>query len=242
VKEEWIAELIVCEFICRYGCPKYIVSDRGSNFLSALCMKVYELMKIKKVNTTAYRPQANGIVERFNGVLVDMLAKFGGESDWDTYISYVLYAYRSSYNSTIKTSPYELVFGRKMCLPIDAMINKGDAFLTSRSDYADEIAYRLNEAHTRVKGLLNEKAQRRMEQNANVKNMKQFHVGEMVLLRAVPKQGVNKKLNNKRWLGPYRIIERINLVNYKLDIPGTGPKPHHIVHVDRLKKWYNPIH
>jgi len=239
VKEEWIAELIVCEFICRYGCPKYIVSDRGSNFLSALCMKVYELMKIKKVNTTAYRPMANGIVERFNGVLVNMLSKFAGESDWDTYISYVLYAYRSSYNSTIRTSPYQLVFGKPMSLPIDAMINKGDAFLTDRSDYADEIAYRLNEAHTRVKDLLKDKERRRMDQIANVKKVKEFNVGEMVLLRAVPKQGVNKKLNNKRWLGPYRILERINLVNYKLDIPGPGPKPHDIVHVDRLKKWFN---
>ena len=128
-----------------------------------------------------------------------------------------------------------------MTLPIDAMINKGDAFCTDRSDYADEIAYRINEASKRVKDLLNEKAQEREEKNVNIKNMKQFNVGDMVLLRSVPKQGVNKKLNRKRWLGPYKVLERISVVNYKLDIPGPGPKPHDIVHVDRLKKWYTPM-
>ena len=75
-KEETIAQLLVEEIVCRFGAPKYLLSDRGANFLSALCLKVYELLRISKVTTTSYHPQANGIVERFNGVLVEMLSMF----------------------------------------------------------------------------------------------------------------------------------------------------------------------
>jgi hypothetical protein len=240
VKEEWIAEILVCEVICRYGAPKYLVSDRGANFLSALCYKIYELLHIKKVNTTAYHPQANGIVERFNGVLVDMLAKFANEDDWDTYIPYVLAAYRSSYNSTTNETPYRLVFGRNMILPLDAMMNKGDAFLTNRSDYADEIAFKIQESNRRVKETLAQIAATRDANNLNMNNPKEFNVGEEVLLKAEVRAGTNRKLNKNNWKGPYKILERLSLVNYKLDIPGPGPKPHAIVHVDRLKKYYNP--
>jgi hypothetical protein len=240
IKEEFIAELLVCEIICRYGAPTVLLSDRGSNFLSALSMKVYELLTIKKVNTTAYHPAGNGITERFNGVLVDMLAKFGNEQDWDTFVPYVLSAYRSCYNSTIQESPYYLTFGKQMTLPIDAMLNRGEAYSTSRSDYGDEIAYRLNEAHKRVKELLQNISTNREERNLNLTNPKEFNVGDLVLLRSEVKVGRNRKLNKINWIGPYKVIKRISMVNYKIDIPGPGPKPHPIVHVNRLKKYFNP--
>jgi transposase InsO family protein len=240
-KEETIAELLVCEIVCRFGAPKYLVSDRGSNFLSALCTKVYELMKIKKVTTTSYHPQSNGIVERFNGVLVQMLAMYSKENDWDSYIPYLLSAYRSCYNSTIQETPFMMTFGRQMILPIDAMLNTGEAYSTDRSDYADEIAYRLNDAHKRAKQLLNDISLKRNKKNIELINQKEFNVGDMVMLRCALKKGVNRKLNKFNWLGPYRVVERLSLVNYRLDIPtpSSGNKPHDIVHVDRLKQWFD---
>ena len=240
-KEETIAELLVCEICCRFGCPSILLSDRGANFLSALCTKVYELMKIKKVSTTSYHPACNGITERFNGVLVEMLSMYAAERDWDTYIPYVLSAYRSSYNSSIQETPYMMVFGRQMVLPTDAMLNIGEAYSTDRSDYADEIAHRLHDAHERAKALLNKVAQGRRDKNAALTNPKEFNVGDMVMLRCALKKGVNRKLNKFNWLGPYRVVERLSLVNYRLDIPtpARGNKPHEVVHVERLKKWYD---
>lgn len=241
-KEETIAQLLVEEVVCRFGAPKYLLSDRGANFLSALCSKVYELLQINKVTTTSYHPQANGIVERFNGVLVEMLSMFSSDSDWDAYIPYVLSAYRSSYNSTIEETPYYMVFGRQMKLPTDTMLNIGEAYFTDHSDYADEMAYRLHEAHTRVKSRLQQVVDDREQKNAEMHNAKEFNVGDMVWLRAVTAVGTNNKLNENQWKGPYPVVERTSLVNYKLDIPlSTSGKPvHNVVHVDRLKQFYNP--
>ena len=59
---------------------------------------IYELTGIHKLNTTAYYPQTDGLVERFHRTLTSMLAKTieqGGE-DWDVKLPYVLFAYRAS--------------------------------------------------------------------------------------------------------------------------------------------------
>ena len=241
-KEETIAQLLVEELICRYGAPKYLVSDRGSNFLSCLSMKVYELLKINKITTTSYHPQSNGITERFNGVLIEMLSMFSNESDWDAYIPYVLSAYRSSYNNTTQETPYYLTFGRQMTLPIDTMLNVGEAYYTDQSDYADEMAYRLNESNKRVKVLLKKIISEREEKNNEIQNIKQFSVGDKVWLRSVTPVNVNTKLNENHFKGPFTILERTSEVNYKLDVPlsSHGKTIHNIVHVDRLKQYYNP--
>ena len=70
-----IAKLLVEEIIPRHGVPKELLSDRGAAFLSKLMAEVYELTGIHKLNTTAYHPQTDGLVERFHRTLTDMLAK-----------------------------------------------------------------------------------------------------------------------------------------------------------------------
>jgi len=81
---ETIAQALV-EVITHHGVPAKLLSDRGANFLLEILQEVYELLGIKKVNTSAYHPQSDGLVERFNRTLTDMLAKTVGQSgrDWD---------------------------------------------------------------------------------------------------------------------------------------------------------------
>ena len=78
--------------------------------LSKLLHKVYDLMGIKKVNTTVYHPQTDGLVERFNRTLTSMLAKTvkKDDSDWDKHLPYVLYPYRTSLQESTKESPFFL--------------------------------------------------------------------------------------------------------------------------------------
>ena len=70
-----IAKLLVEEIISRHGVPRQLLSDRGPAFLSKLLLAVCDCMGIRKVNTSAYHPQSDGLVERFNRTLTDMLAK-----------------------------------------------------------------------------------------------------------------------------------------------------------------------
>ena len=93
-----IAKLIVEEVASCRGVPSEILSDCGRSFLSGLMAEVDKLLVLKKVNTTAYHPQTDGLAERYNRMLKAMLAKAmrEGGKDWDKKIPYVLFAYCAS--------------------------------------------------------------------------------------------------------------------------------------------------
>ena len=80
-----IGQLLVTEVISRHGVPRQLLSDRGLALLSSLIRDVCKLVGIHKVNTTAYHPQGDGLVKRFNRTLTEMLSKTVEQSgkDWD---------------------------------------------------------------------------------------------------------------------------------------------------------------
>ena len=79
-------------------------------------------MKHHKI--TAYHPQANGLVERFNGTLKKTLVKICEETnEWDQFIAPALFAYRSSKVDTIGLTPSMMEFGREMKLPSEITPN-----------------------------------------------------------------------------------------------------------------------
>ena len=68
-----IARLLTDEIIPRHGAPRTLLSDRGKNFLSNLVREVCHLYSIKKLNTSAYNPACDGLVERLNSTLSQSL-------------------------------------------------------------------------------------------------------------------------------------------------------------------------
>ena len=91
-RAETVARLLIEEVICRHGAPECLLSDRGTNFLSDLMAKVCHLMKVKKVNTSGYHLQTDGLVERFHQTLIQMLSLYVEKHgrDWDHYLPYFL--------------------------------------------------------------------------------------------------------------------------------------------------------
>ena len=93
-----LPNLLVEHTIVRHGVPLQLLSDHGLAFMSHLLKEVYELMGMRKLNTTAYHPQTDGLVEQFNWTLTDMLVKTVEASgwDWDSCLPYILFTYRTS--------------------------------------------------------------------------------------------------------------------------------------------------
>ncbi len=71
-----IADTVVQEWILKHGTPVTLHSDRGKEFTTALHQEVYDLLRIAKMYSTAYRPEANGMVECCNHMLLAMLQEW----------------------------------------------------------------------------------------------------------------------------------------------------------------------
>ena len=69
-----IARVVVNEIICRFGIPDTIHTDQGRNFESGLIRDICQLIDVKKTHTTPYHPESDGLVERLNRTLIDMLS------------------------------------------------------------------------------------------------------------------------------------------------------------------------
>ena len=97
-KTERIARLLCEEIVPLFGVPEALLTDRVTNLLSHLMQDVCAMLGTEKLNTTAYHPQCDGMVELFNRTLKSMLrkrvAQFG--TQWDRHMAAALWAYRNT--------------------------------------------------------------------------------------------------------------------------------------------------
>ena len=94
VDAESVADELVKMF-ARVGIPQEILTDQGTNFTSQLLAEIYRLLHVDALRTSPYHPQTDGLVERFNGTLKEMLKKTASTDgkDWDKLLPYVFFAY-----------------------------------------------------------------------------------------------------------------------------------------------------
>ena len=213
-----IAQLLVTEVISRHGVPRELLSDRGAAFLSSLLKEVCQIMGLRKVNKTAYHPQGDGLVERFNRTLTQMLSKtvdLNGKN-WDEKVPYVLFAYRTSVQESTQDSPFHLLYGRDPCLQTEeALAVPATRCRFEIGSYLEELVTSLQEAWEIARSQV-KRAQKRQQRNYD-KTAKPVPLrkGDRVFLY-VPsaKQGKAHKFA-RPFRGPYRII---NLYDNGADI------------------------
>ena len=106
VDAEAVAEELL-KLFSRVGIPKEILTDQGPNFTSRLLAELYQLLHVDALRTSPYHPQTDGLVERFNRTLKEMLRKSAQEDgrDWGKLLPYVLFAYREAPQESTGFSP-----------------------------------------------------------------------------------------------------------------------------------------
>ena len=124
IKAETVAKFIYEDIICRHGVPQEILSDRGTSFVNKIISELCQNYQTKHRLTSAYRPQTNGMVERFNRTLGECIAKLVNDNnrEWDQFVDAVLLAYRTKWHKTTSKTPFYLVYGREATLPLDLKI------------------------------------------------------------------------------------------------------------------------
>ena len=148
-----IVKLLTEQIVPFFGVPDALLSDRGTNLLSHLMLDVCKLLGIKKLNTTAYHPQCDGMVERFNRTLNAMIRKhvtqFGKQ--WDQYLPGLLWAYRNTPHESTGEKPSYLLFGMDCRSPSEAALLPPSALQpVDVEDYREELTLSLSSACSRV--------------------------------------------------------------------------------------------
>ncbi|KAJ9536179.1 hypothetical protein OSB04_un000639 [Centaurea solstitialis] len=111
----------VNSLVCRYGCPKAIISDRGTHFANYLLEKTLKRYGVHHRFSTAYHPQANGQAENTNRALKRILEKTVDNNPkiWSQKLEDALWAYRTAYKTPIGSTPYRMLYGKACHLPFE---------------------------------------------------------------------------------------------------------------------------
>ncbi|KAJ9556156.1 hypothetical protein OSB04_010770 [Centaurea solstitialis] len=227
-----LAQLYVDEIVMRHGVPISIISDRDSRFTSRFRQSLQAALGTSVDLSTAYHPQTDGQTERTIQTLEDMLRacvlEFGGS--WDDHLPLVEFSYNNSYHTSIPCAPYEALYGRKCRSPLN-WLEVGENRLF-RPDIVQETTDKIK--------LLKTARDRQKSYADNRRKPLEFQVGDRVLLKVSPWKGLirfgKKGKLSPRFVGPFKIIERIGPVAYRLDLPSELSSIHDTFHVSNLKK------
>jgi len=111
------AQALLTSWISRFGLPSHITSDRGSTFTSELWSALARLLGVQVHHTTAYHPQANGLVERFHRTLkAAIVARCTGHL-WTHHLPWILLGLRTAPKDDIQSSPAETLYGQTLTVP-----------------------------------------------------------------------------------------------------------------------------
>jgi hypothetical protein len=209
----------LCEnWICRFGVPTRITTDRGTQFESALFTSLRELLGMQRIRTTAYHPPSNGIVERFHRRLKEALKCHN--ATWTEALPLVLLGIRNDIKEGIEAAPSELVYGTTLRLPADLVEVHDRQLQHPTTDFVANLK-------TRMQTIQFTKTTCHKEQQVYVP--RSLHTAKFVFVRV---DAVKKPLQPP-YDGPYRVLSTSDKY-FKVLVRG---KPN-TISVDRLKPAY----
>ncbi len=172
---ETVVIFIYEEIICRFEIPRILQSDRGTHFVNEVIRKLTKKFRVKHSLSSPYHSQSNGLVERFNKMLCEGIAKVAEElGSWDQYIQPILFAYKIKELRISKQLSYKLVYEKEPTLVMDYGLYGG--FIIERLLEITEKVPQLREAARRAI----RKAQAELDRKFEGKPQRSFQKGELV--------------------------------------------------------------
>ena len=223
---------------CDTGVPSEVLSDKGSQFTSDIMKEVQRLLQIQSITTSPYHAQCNGLCEKFNGTLKQMIKKMIGEKpkEWDRFLEPVLFAYREvPLVSLGGFSPFEMIYAWPVRGPMSILRElwtneQVEDEVKETYQYVLDLRARLEETCKWAEEALL-KAQETQKKYFDVKAVpRSLKAGDEVLL-LLPTDN-NKLL--MRWKGPFTVKDKVGMNNYKVEINGKIK----VFHINMLKQYF----
>lgn len=227
-----VMEFIHREIFTEYRIPNEILTDNGANLVSEAVETFLKPTKLKHRTTTPYHPQTNGKVERLNGTIGKLLAKYlyGKPIQmWDDYLDQAVFSVRIRHHAVSGYSPFKLLFGTDPKLPEDDR-DPAPASAEARIESMIKRHELANEARLTANRLLVENALKaRLVREDKVPQAAEIPVGTYVVVR----DESARKLK-PTWFGPYKVVLAAPIGTYALE-DKDGRITRNLVHGNRLR-------
>ncbi len=201
-----------------YGLPEDIVSDRGTQFTSQVWRAFCKHLDINVSLTSGYHPQSNGQVERLNQEIGRYLRTYCSREQhgWSEFLPWAEYAQNSITHPSTGLTPFQCVLGFQPPLfpwsGEPSSVPAVDDWIRRSEGVWDRVHVRL------------QRAVRTQEIQANRRRRPHppYQPGQRVWLstRDIKPRLPSRKLS-PRYVGPFKILKRINEVTYQLELPAN---------------------
>jgi hypothetical protein len=214
-----VAEKLEDQVFCRFGAPKNIISDNGSQFISKVMKKLCKEWNIKHRLISTYHPQSNAS-ERTNQTLKQLIRSFvDSHSDWDLHLQKFALAIRSSVSETTKVSPALLNLGRELPLLFDRNMQVRDAQTSEPENLASETSQKLKELIVWVRRNIEAAHETSKKYYDKHHREVQYSPNQKVLLRTHTLSSKDMKVSagiSQKWSGPFTVEKQVTPVTYAI--------------------------
>ena len=201
----------------RYGLPKTIHSDQGSHFTANVITSLCEYFTVNKQYSLAYRPEANGIVERCNKEIMNHVRALVMDKriidDWGVHLPIVQRIINTMFHTAIGTTPAKLIYGSHAVdnrALIDSVL-RGKVPIQESSDYVDRLDEMISAYQAKAVAIQDDVIEKHLARQPKVPKSHQFEAGQyVVILWNVKPAG---KLKPK-WRGPLQVIRQESTRTY----------------------------
>jgi hypothetical protein len=234
ISGEETAALFLKNVVRLHGLPEDVTSDRGPQFISHFWRRLLQTFGTSVNLSTAHHPQTDGQTERVNQILEQYLrcSVSYQQDDWVDLLAMAEFAYNNSIHASTKVSPFFANYGFHPRFSISVPERSINPSAEARA-HTLQVVHRDLSLELRAAG-----KQYKAHADRHRLVAPTFKVGDMVWLlrRHIATTRPCAKLDYKK-LGPFRILERVNPVAFRLALPPTF-RLHDVFHVSLLELYH----
>ena len=212
-----VAEKFITIWISRFGVPRIVTTDQGTQFESRLFKELLNLLGNHKIRTTTYHPQSNGMVERFHRHLKASLKASINAKNWYCNLPWVLLGIRTAIKEEIGFSAAQLLYGQALRVPGEFITD-----IIEHQDISSDVAEKVHQSILSARP------------NVSPRKPSQKHMYVPQELRTCShvflREEVHKGNLNPPYRGPFKVIERSDKV-FTIQVDNKKA----IISIDRLK-------